>query len=415
MSGELPLKGVKVLDFTRVIAGPYCTMLLGDMGAEVIKVEEPERGDDSRRLGPPFVRGESAYFLSFNRNKKSLALNLRAAEGIKLIHALAAQMDVVVDNFRPGVGRRLGIDYETLKGINPRIICCSISAFGHSGPFREEPGYDVTLQAFSGAMSLTGEPGRTPVKIGIPIGDLAGGMFAAYGIVSALYARQHSGQGQFLDISLFDAQLSLLSYHGGYYLMGGIVPQPVGTGHPNLVPYQAFPTRDGPLITAIFTEDFWRQFCRKLEHEELLEDPRFVDNASRVRHREELVPLLEDILRTRTSGEWCDLMKGLPVAPINTVDQALQHPQALAREMVVPIDHPHCGELQVLGNPVKMEGVWGNSFDPPPRLGDHTREVLSSYVGCSGEELNALEQAGVVQSAPQSGDERGSAPDGQRG
>lgn len=393
----LPLQGVRVLDFTRVIAGPYCTQMLGDMGAEVIKIEQPGKGDDSRRLGPPFVRGESAYFLSFNRNKKSLALDLGTPKGRELIHRLVAQSDVVVDNFRPGVSQRLGIDYETLQEIRPGIISCSISAFGHNGPLREEPGYDVTLQAISGTMSLTGEPGGAPIKIGIPIGDLAGGMYAAYGIVNALYARQRTGQGQFVDISLFDCQLALLSYHGGYYLMGGVIPQPVGTGHPNMVPYQAFKTWDGYLIVAIFTEEFWRQFCQALERPELLSDPRFVDNAHRVEHRGELVSILEKVMMERTNEAWCQRMQGMPVAPMNRVDKALEHPQTRAREMVVPIQHPQCEEIRVLGNPVKMESTWGEGFDPPPLLGQHTAEILSGCVGLSRGEIGELEQAGVIQ------------------
>ncbi|MBI2875471.1 MAG: CoA transferase [Candidatus Tectomicrobia bacterium] len=393
----LPLQGIRVLDFTRVIAGPYCTQMLGDMGAEVIKIEQPGKGDDSRKLGPPFVQGESAYFLSFNRNKKSLALDLGTPPGRELIYRLVAQSDVVVDNFRPGVGQRLGIGYEALREIHPGIVVCSISAFGHSGPFREEPGYDITLQAISGTMSLTGEPGRAPVKIGIPIGDLAGGMFAAYGIVNALYARQQTGQGQFVDISLFDCQLALLSYMGGYYLMGGVVPQPVGTGHPNLVPYQAFKTQDGYLIVAIFTEDFWRQFCQALERPELLSDPRFVDNAHRAKHRQELIPILEAIMAERTTEAWCQRLQGMPVAPLNTVDKALEHPQAQAREMVVPLQHPQCEEIRVLGNPIKMDSTWGQGFDPPPLLGQHTAEILSDRLGLSREEIEALGQAGVVQ------------------
>jgi len=398
--GQLgPLSGVRVLDFTRVIAGPFCTMMLGDLGAEVIKIEPPHGGDDARAVGPPFVKGESAYFMSFNRNKRSLALNLKTPEGRALVHRLVEQSDVTVENFRPGIGTKLGIDYPTLKEINPRIICCSISAFGQTGPLSNEPGYDITIQAMSGAMSITGEPDSPPVKIGVPLGDIAGGMYAAYGIISALYAREHTGQGQAIDISLYDALVAQLSYHAGYYLMGGVIPQPQGTGHPNLVPYQAFKTRDIYIIVAIFTEEFWQKFCQIIGKEGLIQDPRFKDNASRVKHRYLLIPILEKVFETKTGEEWLAILKGIPSAPLNTIDRTLNHPQTHARQMIENICHPQCGDIRVLGNPVKLSDMSGFSFKPPPLLGQHTEEILRDYLGYSPEAITGLANKRIVKTA----------------
>jgi crotonobetainyl-CoA:carnitine CoA-transferase CaiB-like acyl-CoA transferase len=391
-----PLNGIRVLDFTRVIAGPFCTMMLGDLGAEIIKIEPPPSGDDARNVGPPFVEGESVYFMSFNRNKKSLVLDLKTPEGKALIHRLAEKADVTVENFRPGTGSKLGIDYPTLKEINPRIICCSISAFGHTGPLSNDPGYDITIQAMSGSMSITGEPDRPPVKIGIPLGDTAGGMYAAYAIISALYARERTGRGQAIDIALYDALVAQLSYHAGYCLMAGVIPEPQGTGHPNRVPYQAFKTKDISIIVAIFTEEFWQKFCPLIGKEELIRDPRFKDNAGRVKYRHVLIPILEKVFETKTGDEWLAILKGIPSAPLNTIDRALSHPQTLARQMVESISHPQCGDISVLGNPVKLSDMRAFSFKPPPLLGQHTEEILQGYMGYSPEAIADLAKRGII-------------------
>jgi crotonobetainyl-CoA:carnitine CoA-transferase CaiB-like acyl-CoA transferase len=372
-------------------------MMLGDLGAEVIKIEPPPSGDDARNVGPPFVKGESAYFMSFNRNKKSLVLNLKTPEGRALVHSLSEKSDVTVENFRHGMGAKLGIDYPTLRGINPGIICCSISAFGQTGALSNEPGYDITIQGMSGAMSITGEMDRPPVKIGVPLGDIAGGMYAAYAIISALYARERTGRGQAIDIALYDALVAQLSYHAGYYLMGGIIPEPQGTGHPNRVPYQAFKTKDIFIIVAIFTEEFWQKFCRLIGKEELIRDPRFEDNANRVKNRHVLIPILEKVFETKTGDEWLGLLKGIPSAPLNTIDRALNHPQTQARQMIEHIYHPQCGEIKVLGNPVKLSDMRAFAFKPPPLLGQHTEEILRDYMGYLPETIEDLAKKGIIQ------------------
>jgi crotonobetainyl-CoA:carnitine CoA-transferase CaiB-like acyl-CoA transferase len=393
------LAGVRVLDLSRMLAGPYGTMLLADLGAEVIKIEEPQGGDPMRAMGPPFLGSdrESAYFLSINRNKKSVALDLEMPEGREVFHDLCRVADVVWENFRPGVMARLGCAPETLRRLNPRLVVCSISAFGQEGPYREWPAFDLALQAMGGGMSLTGEAGGVPVRMGLPMGDLAGGMFGALAVASALFRRAQTGEGAHFDLSLLDCQVSLLTYVAQYYWADGRVPGRVGSGHASVVPYQAFATRDGHVVVAVFAEKFWRGFCQAIERPELATDPRFDSNPKRVERREELVPMLETLFPARTSAEWLDRMQrqGVPAAPINTVDRVVNDPQVRLRGMVVDLEHPTLGTLETLGAPVRLEGPPFRPA-PPPTLGQHSEPVLRELLAYPPERIEALRRQRVI-------------------
>lgn len=392
------LSGVRVVDLSQMLAGGYGSMLLGDLGAEIIKVETPGVGDRTRLLGPPFVEGESGYFLGINRNKKSIVLDLKTQEGRQVLYDLVKVSDVVFNNFRPGVMEKLSCGYEALKAINPRIILCSLSGYGATGPSRHQPAFDLAIQAMSGAMSITGEPGRLPVRMGVTMGDLGGSMFSAYAIVAALYAREITGEGRHIDIGLMDCLVSLLTYVGQYYLIDGQVPGPMGSQHVSVVPYQAFPTADIHIVVAVFVEKFWEAFCRVLGLEELIDDPRFCDNLSRSKNRDELIPILEERFRTRSGDEWLKLLSEaqVPCGPINTLDRVFSDPQILARNMVVEIDHPRAGKLHSIGNPVKTVGMEEGPFEPPPLLGQHTDEILREVLSYSDEQIAALRAQGAV-------------------
>ena len=394
------LDGIRVLDLSRMLAGPYGSMLLADLGAEVIKIEEPRGGDPMRAMGPPFLGPdrESAYFLSINRNKKSVALDLEALEGREVFHDLCRVSDVVWENFRPGVMARLGCAPETLRRINPRLVVCSISAFGQEGPYRGWPAFDLALQAMGGAMSLTGEAGRPPARMGLPMGDLAGGMFGALAVASALFQRERTGAGAHFDLSLLDSQVSLLTYIAQYFWADGRVPARVGSGHASVVPYQALPTRDGHVVVAVFAEKFWTGFCRAVERVDLADDPRFDSNLKRVERRGELVPALEAIFPTRTTAEWLVRLQreGVPAAPINTVDQVVTDPQVLLRGMVVDLDHPKLGTVRTIGTPIKAAGAPPFHPLPPPGLGEHTEPVLRELLEYPAERIDALRGRRVI-------------------
>jgi crotonobetainyl-CoA:carnitine CoA-transferase CaiB-like acyl-CoA transferase len=392
------LSGVRVVDLAHMLAGGYGSMLLGDLGAEMIKIEPLEIGDRTRLLGPPFVAGESGYFLGINRNKKSVALDLKREEGRRVLYDLVRVSDVVFDNFRPGVMEKMGCGYETLKEINPRIIYCTLSGFGETGPYRDRPAFDLAIQAIGGAMSITGEPGRPPVRMGVPMGDLGGSLFCALAISAALYAREKTGLGRKMDIALMDCLVSLLTYVGQYYLLDGKVPGPMGSAHVSVVPYQAFPTQDIYIVVAVFVEKFWRAVCRVLGLEELVDDPRFADNDRRRDHREELIPILEDVFRTRPGEEWLRLLSkaGVPCGPINTLDRVFADPQVAARNMVVEMDHPKVRRFRSIGNPVKMPAMLEGPFEPPPMHGQHTEEVLGEVLGYSPERIKELAKKGVI-------------------
>ena len=393
------LEGLRVLDLSRMLAGPYGSMLLADMGAEVIKVEEPDGGDPMRVMGPPFLPdGESAYFLSINRNKKSMALDLTTPAGRDVFLDLARVADVVWENFRPGVLTRLGCDYAALSRVNGRLVLCSISAYGQHGPYRDWPAFDLALQAMGGAMSVTGEPGGRPVRMGLPMGDLAGGMFGAFAVVAALLRRQTTGQGTHMDLSLLDCQVSLLTYMAQYYWADGRVPGPQGSGHASVVPYQALASRDGHLIVAVFAEKFWRGFCVASGHPEWEHDPRFATNRDRVANRPALMALVGDVMKTRTTDEWLSRMQaeGVPAAPILGVDRVLEDPQVKHRQMVVEMKHPRHGATPTLGTPIKCDGDMGLDVTPPPRLGEHTDALLRGLLDYDTGRIDALRQAGVI-------------------
>ncbi len=391
------LTGIRVLDLTRMLAGPYCTLLLADMGAEVIKIERPGKGDEIRRMGPPFIEGESAYFISINRNKRSMTLDLKSPEGRELFLKLVACSDVVVNNFRPGVMEELGLDEDTLRSANPRLITCAISAYGQTGPYRDRPAYDLVLQALSGIVALTGEAGGKPVRCGIPIGDLAGAMTAAFAIVGALFARERTGEGASLDISLFDSLVFLAPYIAQYYLADGKIMGPSGSKHRSVVPYQVFETEDGSIVVAVFGEGYWGRFCEAIERPDLAEDPRYLTNVGRVEHRDELEPELERIFLTRPTLYWLERLEKheIPACEVKTIDKVLRDPQLLARGMITEMVHPICGDVKTLASPIRVKGMEPEVFHAP-LLGEHTNEILSGVLNLPPEEIIRLREAGVV-------------------
>ncbi len=394
------LSGVTVLDLTRIISGPYGTMLLAFLGAEVIKVEEPSEGDVARRTTLYHQDGLSAVFIAENVGKKSVTLNLKTEKGQALFLRLVESADAVIDNFRPGTMDRLGLGYDTLRAANPRIIACSISGYGAWGPLKDAPAFDLTAQAMAGTMSITGEKGRPPVKMGVPIGDLAAGMAGAFGVVAALYRRERTGQGEQIDIAMFDVQVSLLNYHAQYYLASGEKPEPVGSAHPNVVPYQAFKTRGGYLVVALWgVNHLWPVLCEAIERPDLAQDDRFTTNEKRVKHQELLVPILEEVFKARTAGEWMAVFEqhGIPAAPVHAVDQVLALPQVAAREMLLTLTHPATGTpLTVLGSPVKLSGDSQETLLPPPLLGQDTEEILKGRLGLSDGEIIDLRREQVI-------------------
>lgn len=392
-----PLSGVRVLDLTRYMAGPYGAMLLAYLGAEVIKVEEPQSGDPVRQVSLYFQDGLSAHFASGNASKKSLTLNLRRPEGRRIFLELVARADIVMENFRPGTMAKLGLGYEALKTVNPRIILGTISGFGHTGPWRHLPAFDLVAQAVGGGMSLTGEPGRPPVKMGIPIGDLGAGVFATLGVIAALYRCQTRGEGEWVDVAMMDVQLSLLNYLAHYYWASGKAPEPEGAGHPNIVPYQIFRTPTGYLAVAVYGDSFWPGFCRALELPELIEDPRFATNDLRCRHREALIPILEERIASRPREVWMSRLveEGIPAGPVYRVDEAVASPQAQARQMVVEVKGPSGNPLRLLGSPIKFSGS-AEEITPPPMLGQHTGEILRDLLGYEEAAIRVLREEGVI-------------------
>jgi len=397
MSHKL-LKGIKILDLSRMLAGDYGSMLLGDMGAEVIKIEPPDEGDPLRKMPPHFVKGESAYFLSVNRNKKSVTLDLRTEKGKEVFYKLVKKSDVVFDNFRPGILEKLGADYDTLSKINPRIICCSILSFGRTGPYADQPAFDLTIQALSGAMSYTGEPGRLPVRMGIPMGDLAGSLFAAFAISSALYRREKTGKGCRIDLSLLDCLIALHTYVAQYYFSGGQVSGPIGSGHMSVVPYGAFATKDKPIVIAIFVEKFWKGLCEVLGDKELGEDERFSSTAGRLKHRDEVNERIQKRLLEKNRKEWLELLRKaqIPCAPILSIDEVFEDPQVIEDGMKIEVEHPVCGKIEMVGDPLKISPAEEKQYSPPPLLSEHTFEILSNLAGLNGDEINKLKEKKIV-------------------
>ena len=398
-----PLEGLLVLDLTRALAGPHCTMMLADLGARVLKIEPPDDGDHTRGLAPHLGHGVSSYFSSVNRNKEGVAINLKRPGGIQVLRDLAAKADVILDNFRPGTVERLGIDYEELRrSVNPRLVSCSISGFGSTGAYSQRSSYDLIVQAMGGAMSVTGEPGGTPVRLGIPMGDIGSGMYAATGILAALQARERSGRGRHVEISMLDTMAALLSYMGGNYLNTGIVPGPQGSGHIVNVPYQAFETKTQWMVIAIFGERYWKETCEVLGRPELADDERYLTSERRSRHRTELLAIIQAILKTRPASEWLEelLAKRVPCGPINTVEQVLTDPVVLERHMVVETNHPLYGHARAPGNPMKVQGIRDGVATAAPVQGEHTEEVLRSVLAYSTEKIEALKRGEIIGGAP---------------
>ncbi len=393
-----PLVGLRILDLTRALAGPFCTMMLGDMGAEVIKVESPEGGDDSRSWAPPFIGQESAYFLSCNRNKRSITLNLRTEKGKKILADLIKVADVLVENFRPGVMMQMGFSYEFIKTINPRLIFCSITGFGNKGPDAQKPGFDLIAQGMSGFMSFTGEVGGGPIKVGVAIADINSGMFAAYGILAALYYRERTGQGQKVETSLWETMLAELTFQAGRYFATGLSPQPDGNRHPLIAPYESFPCADGHINIAAGNDNLFARTCVALGLPDLPQDHRFKTNGLRVQNREALIELLEGKTKTFKVKELQEILDqaGVPNGPIWTVGQALNSEQAQALEMVKEIDHPTCGKIKITGLPVKLSLSPGEIRMPPPVLGEHTEEILTTILGYTKLEIKKLKEEKVI-------------------
>ncbi len=395
-----PLAGIRVLDLTRVLAGPYCTMFLGDLGAEVVKVEQPGVGDDTRGWGPPFVGGQSAYFLCVNRNKKSIAIDLKAPEGIQLLRRLAMTADVLIENFRPGTMERLGLGEDALRAHNPKLIFSSLSGFGSDGPMRDWPGYDLIVQAWGGLMSITGMPDGEPTKVGVAIIDLVAGLMLGKSIVAALFAREKLGIGQRVETSLLEAEVASLINVGSNYLIEGKIPTRWGNAHPSIVPYQSFQSADGYLVIGVASEAIWRRFCQALGRSELCDDARFAKNANRVENRIELIHILAEIFLARSTSEWLKLLNHaeVPCAPVQTIDQVFSAPQVLQRGMLAEVQHPTAGKVKMAGIPVKFSATPASIRLPPPVLGQHTAEILASWLGLQPGEVEDFKRRGIVES-----------------
>ncbi|WP_051953371.1 CaiB/BaiF CoA transferase family protein [Xenophilus azovorans] len=378
------LHGIRILDLSRVLAGPWCTMTLGDLGADVIKIENPKGGDDTRNWGPTFVEGESAYYLCANRNKRSVAIDLASPEGQRTIRELAARCDVVVENFKAGALQRYGLDYESLRKVKPDLIYCSISGYGRTSPLADRAGYDYVVQAEAGLMSITGEPDGEPMKVGVAVADLFTGMYAVQAILAAIIARNNDGQGQLIDLALFDCQLAMLANVASATLVSGQEPQRFGNAHASVVPYQVLPTRDSEIVLAVGNDRQFKLLCDEvLERPEIAADARYTTNRARLDHRDTLIPLLKDVLRTRDADEWQRRLAstGIPTGTVRTVGAALASPEAAARDMVATVQHPKVGSLKLVASPIRMSGTPVVEPSPPPLLGEHTEQVLRELLG----------------------------------
>jgi len=396
-----PLHGIRVLDLSRVLAGPFCTMNLGDLGAEVIKVEEPGQGDDTRAFGPPFAGGVSTYFLSINRNKKSLAVDLKDPRGLEVIKRLARICDVVVENFRPGVAARLKLSYADLQAENPKLVYCSISGFGHRGlpEHSRLPGYDVVVQGMSGLQHLTGDPDGPPTRAGVPIADILTGMTAFQAIAVALFVREREGRGQHLDIAMLDSTVQVLTFQAAAHLTAGTRPARLGNRHPSISPYETFHAQDGYFNLAVGNDSQFKKLCELIGQPAWPADPRFATNPLRVQHRPELASLLDPIFRAHPVRHWLHRLAeaGIPAGPISDLEEALSHPQLLARGGIAQMQHPQAGTVRLVANPLPLEGVTPPPPpSPPPALGEHTREILSTLLKYPAAEIDALARSGAV-------------------
>ena len=407
-----PLVGLRVVDFSRMLSGPFSTMVMADLGAHVIRVEDLE-GTDTTRHNHPFINGESHYFLSFNRNKESIALDLKTDEGRRIAIDLVRQADIVVENFRVGAAERLGLDYKSMKAINPRLVYCSVTGFGQTGPWARKTAYDLVIQATTGALSITGEPGRPPAKMGLPLADEMSSLFAGIAMLAGIERRDRTGHGCYLDISMFDAGISMLSYMASIFFATGESPSAQGSSHPTIYPYNAFETADGYIVVAPFTNAFWRKFGNVIGRPDLPEAPEYRAFADRLERRQELGAILEPIMKTRTTEEWQRLLDAgdVPNGPVYSVKEAVEHPHTKARGMVVEMDHPVCGRLRTLGSPYRFAYADGQTFDmiydPPPVVGQHSAAILETLLGRSPEEIDCLTADRVVRVSDTPGTTRG--------
>lgn len=396
-AGDPPMKGIRVLDLSRVLAGPFCSMTLSDLGAEIIKVEIPGSGDDTRAF-PPYIGGESSYFMSVNRGKKSVTLNLKEDAAREALLRLAARCDVFLENYRPGVTKRLGVDYDAVKKVNPGIIYCSISSFGQTGPYNQWPGYDLIVQGMGGLMGLTGEPGRPPVRVGMAVTDIGAGMYGVIGILAALRSRDATGEGQYIDVSMLDGSVSWMTYASGNYFATGANPPRMGSAHPSIVPYQGFEAGDGKhILVACGNDRLWEMMCDAMGLA-IKTDPRFTSNELRVSNRDVLIPLLEAEFRKKPRDEWLEALKevGFPCAPVYLLDELFRDPQVLERGMLKEVDHPTAGKVKQVGPVLKMSGTPCVMGDAPPTLGQHTEEVLRGLAGYSEDEIRVLREKGAI-------------------
>lgn len=403
------LSHIRVLDLSRVLAGPWAGQTLADLGADVIKIERPGSGDDTRHWGPPYLRdtegnetAEAAYYLAANRNKRSVAIDITRPQGQALIRDMAARADIVIENYKVGGLARYGLDDASLRKVNPQLIYCSITGFGQDGPYRNRPGYDFIIQAMGGLMSVTGErddlPGGGPQKAGVAMADLNTGLYATIAILAALTHRERTGEGQYIDMALLDVQVATLANQATNYLVSGEAPRRYGNAHPNIVPYQAFATRDGHMILAIGNDGQFRRFCELVGRAGLADDPRFATNTARVANRETLIPEIGHLLLERTTDDWLVALESItiPCGPINTLDQVFRDPQVRARNMLIELDHPLAGTLSLVGSPLKLSATPPEYRAAPPLLGEHSRQVLGELLGLDGEALDGLVRAGVV-------------------
>jgi len=401
-TGARPLAGIKVLDFSRILSGPYASMVLADLGAEVIKIEPIENGDDTRNF-PPFQGPLSHYYISMNRNKKSLSLDLKSPEGLQIARDLARRSDIVLENFRPGVMQRLGLGYETLKAENERLIYCTITGFGLDSPLTDKPAFDIVAQALSGVMSINREPGQAPNKLGLPFGDMAGSIFSVFGLLAALHERNVTGQGRHVEVAMLDSMIALQGYLSQIYLVTGQSPQAVGTQHPSIVPYGSFPTSDGHVIVACLTERFWHSFARCLGREELISDPRFALYQDRLANRRALHDIIDARMGEETTAYWLDRLDrfDVPNAPILTIGEALEQDHVQARGLVETVTHPSAGDIRLVRGPIRFDGDGPPQSRPPSLLGEDTAEILKTELGMGAADIQALLEKGIVKTQPQ--------------
>ena len=392
-----PLTGVRVIDVTQIMAGPFCTMLLGDMGADVIKIEKPDGGDDVRRSGPPFVAGESATFLNIGRNKRSVVIDMKQTEGTEIVRNMAREADILVQNLRPGRLEGFGLGYEDVRAVNPAIVYATITGFGRTGPYKDKPGFDLMAQGYSGIMGVTGHPGQPPVKVSVPITDLNAGLFTAYGILAAYVNRLKTGKGQHVDSSLMEAGVAYTIWESAIYFTSGRLPGPNGSAHQISAPYQALPTSDGYITVGGANQRNWERLCRAIGRAELISDPRFEVNAGRMANRPALEATLGETLKTQPMAHWLSILEaaGVPCGPIYDISQVYADPQVIARDMVVEVEHPTAGTIRNVGIPVKFSETPGNIRRPPPRFGEHTEEVLAEFGYTTGE-IDSLRDRGIV-------------------